>query len=49
LPAVTTVTTRYGSAIVPAPITPVWLTGVKFVHEPRLSVLVPSWLKKSGA
>ena len=26
-----------------------WLMGVNTVYEPRKSVLVPSWLKKSGA
>jgi hypothetical protein len=45
----TTVTTLYGSTVVPEPVTGVWLIGVNTVHTPRLSVEVVPCAKKSGA
>src|SRR5688500_11507994 len=49
-PASATVVTRKGSELLPAPVTPLWLTGVNavVVPMPLLAVPPPVWLLKSG-
>ena len=47
--APTTVVTLYGLAVVPAPLTSVWLTGAQGTYVPRRSVADPPWFAKSGA
>ena len=46
--AVTTVVTRYGLALVPAPVTSDWLTGVNAVAGAMPDVALRSWSEKAG-
>ena len=46
-PTVTTVVIANGLALVPAPVTADWLTGVNGVYVPMLPLAVPPWFWKT--